>query len=334
MSEMRFNPITLDWVIMAPDRARKPNDFLRETKERPPKPAYRADCPFCPGNEAETEVEICRATGPDGGWAVRVVPNKFPAVIMTDDLRRQSEGTFRSMAAAGSHEVVIEHPRHDLSLRDMGVSHLASILRIYRERYLSLQRMPHVESIVIFKNHGERAGTSLEHPHSQITAAPVISSQVFTRLESARRFHLEHDACLYCRVLQDELEAGERILETCASFVAFVPYAALSPYHMWIFPRRHAPSFGTIADEELDELAGVLSRQLRRLAVAADDPAYNISIRSSPVCGSIPPFHHWYLAIVPRISYLAGFELGSGIFINSMRPELCAERLRAVSLDE
>jgi UDPglucose--hexose-1-phosphate uridylyltransferase len=328
MSQMRFNPITLDWVIMAPDRAHKPNDFLRETKERPLRPAYRAECPFCPGNEAETEAEICRATAPDGSWMVRVVPNKFPAFIHTDDLKKQSHGTFRSMAAAGSHEVVIEHPRHDMTFREMDVPHIAAILRIYRERYLALEQLPYVESLVIFKNHGERAGTSLEHPHSQITAAPVVSSQVFARLEAARRFHREHDACLYCRVLQEELEAGERILEERPSFVAFVPYAGLSPYHMWIFPRTHEPSFGSIIDEDIAELAEVLSRQLRRLAVAAGDPAFNFTIRSSPVGASFPHFHHWYVAIVPRISYLAGFELGSGVFINSLRPELAAQRLR------
>lgn len=329
MSQMRFNSITLDWVIMAPDRALKPNDFVRETKEGPVRPAYRAECPFCPGNEAETEAELCRATAPDGSWRVRVVPNKFPAFIPTDDLQKQSHGTFRSMAAAGSHEVVIEHPRHDMTFKDMDVPHIAAILRIYRERYLALEQLSYVESLVIFKNHGERAGTSLEHPHSQITAAPVVSSQVFARLEAARRFHREHDACLYCRVLQEELEAGERILDARPSFVAFVPYAALSPYHMWIFPRKHAQSFGSIVDEDIGELAEVLSRQLRRLAVAAGDPAYNFTIRSSPVGASFPHFHHWYVAIVPRIGYLAGFELGSGVYINSLRPELAAERLRA-----
>jgi UDPglucose--hexose-1-phosphate uridylyltransferase len=276
-----------------------------------------------------TEAELCRASAPDGSWTVRVMANKYPAFRASDDMQRHAHGTFRSMTAAGSHEVVVEHPRHDVSMKQMEVPHLAAILRIYRERYLALEQRPHVESIVIFKNHGERAGTSLEHPHSQIIAAPVVSSQVFTRMEAARRFHREHEVCLYCRVLEEELEAGERILDARSSFVAFAPYASLSPYHLWIFPRRHAASFSSVGDEEIAELAEVLSLQLRRLAVAAGDPDFNFTIRSSPVGASFPHFHHWYLAIVPRMSYLAGYELGSGIFINSMRPELCAERLRA-----
>jgi UDPglucose--hexose-1-phosphate uridylyltransferase len=332
MSEMRFNPITLDWVIMAPDRARKPNDFIREKKERPTRPAHRADCPFCTGNEAMAMPEICSAKAPDGSWSVRVLPNKFSAFIQTEDLNPQTHGVYRSMAAAGAHEVVVEHPRHDFTLVDMEVSHLAEILRMYRERHRMLKEQPHVKSIVIFKNQGERAGTSLEHPHSQITAAPIISSHVFARLEEARRFSESHAACLYCTVMHEEMESGERILECSTSFVAFLPYASLSPYHMWIFPRVHAASFDSISDEDILELARVLRRLLKRLKIAADNPDYNFTLRSAPVGDESSPHYHWYLAIVPRMGYLAGFELGSGIYINSLRPERCAEILREVEI--
>lgn len=332
MSEMRFNPITLDWVILAPDRALKPNDFLPEKKVRPPRPAHREDCPFCVGNEALTSAEICRAEAADGSWLARVVENKYSAFVATDDLRRHSRGTFRSMAAAGAHEVLIEHPRHDLAFADMETPHLTLILGLYRDRYRALRQRPHVESIVIFKNHGVRAGTSLEHSHSQITATPVVSSQVHMRLHEGRRYHEYHGACLYCEVLNDELESGERIIESGESFVAFLPYASLSPYHLWIFPRHHASSFDEISDGDLVELAGVLSRQLRRLAVAADDPDYNFTIRSAPVGEVNSCCFHWYLSIVPRMSRFAGFELGSGSYINSMSPELCAERMRGAGV--
>lgn len=206
MSEMRFNPITLDWVIMAPDRAQKPDDFREAALVRQPRPPHRDTCPFCTGNEQMAPGEICRAVDGEGAWSVRVVPNEYSAFITTDDLRRKTNGVFHSMAAAGAHEVVVEHPRHDLALADMGAAHLAAILRIYRERYQALKQNPLVESIVIFKNHGERAGTSLEHPHSQITAAPIISPQVHRRLEEARRFHEVHGACLCCQVMHEELE--------------------------------------------------------------------------------------------------------------------------------
>jgi UDPglucose--hexose-1-phosphate uridylyltransferase len=333
MSEMRFNPITLDWVIMAPDRAQKPNDFRKAEPVRQPRPPHRDTCPFCTGNELMSPDEICRAVNADGSWAVRVVPNKYSVFSAAEKMRHKQEGIFRSMVAAGAHEVVVEHPRHDLSLADMDEAHLEKVLRIYRERYQALRQNPSVEIIVIFKNHGERAGTSLEHEHSQITAAPVISSQVCMRLQEARRFHELNGSCLCCQVMEEELAAGERIIEAGSSFVAFVPYASLSPYHVWIFPRQHASSFDEISDADIVELAGVLSRQLRRIARVAGDPDYNFTIRSAPVGESSSRCFHWYLAIVPRVNQLAGFELGSGSYINSLHPERAAELLRGALLE-
>ena len=215
----------------------------------------------------------------------------------------------------------------------MEPAHLATVLRLYRERYAILRQNPAIESIIIFKNHGERAGTSLEHPHSQIAAAPVISPSVRIRLEEASRHYDEDGECLYCRVLQDELEAGERLLETSAHFAGFVPYAALSPYHTWVFPRRHSSSFDEINDEEISDLAQILSRLLRRISLALGDPDYNFSIRSAPTSEAVSHYYHWYLAIVPRVSHVAGFELGSGMYINSQPPEQSAEILRQAQID-
>jgi UDPglucose--hexose-1-phosphate uridylyltransferase len=331
MSEMRFNSITRDWVVIAPGRSQKPNDFRADTKEHAARPSHVATCPFCTGHEEADE--ICRVAAPDGGWRVRVVPNKFPALTHHDDLQRATRGTFRSMSAAGAHEVVIEHPRHDLSLADMGVEHLALLLRIYRDRYAALRQDPAVESITIFKNHGQRAGASLGHPHSQIVAAPVISSNVRMRFEEASRAFDEAGECLYCRVLADEIAAGERIFESNSDFTAFVPYAALSPFHTWIFPHRHASSFDSITDEEIAALAQILHRVLRRLSVAASDPDFNFSIRSAPISACESPYFHWVFAIVARVNYLAGFELGSGIYINGLCPEEAAARLRAAVIE-
>ncbi|OYW73468.1 MAG: hypothetical protein B7Z37_21505 [Verrucomicrobia bacterium 12-59-8] len=316
MSEMRFNPITLDWVVMAPDRALRPDDFHRQGLEHPVRPAHRDDCPFCSGNEGLTQGEVARIGVPDGSWLVRVVSNKYSVFDPVLDLQRKKQGTFRSMAAAGVHEVVVEHPRHDLDLGEMEPAHLVRVLSMYRERYQALRGHPLVESIVIFKNQGQRAGSSLEHAHSQITAAPVLSSQVCMRLQEARRFHELEGGCLYCSVLHDELLAEERIIEAGEAFVAFMPYASLSPYHTWIFPRKHESSFDEISDEDILELAGILSRLLRRLKAGAGAPDY----------------FHWYVSIVSRISQLAGFELGSGTYINSMRPERCTELLRRIVL--
>jgi UDPglucose--hexose-1-phosphate uridylyltransferase len=236
MSEMRFNPITLDWVVMAPERGLRPDDFHVHSASHLTRPPHRDDCPFCTGNEAQTPAEIARVSAADGSWLVRVFPNKFSVFEATADLRREKNGTFRSMAAAGTHEVVVEHPKHDLDLGEMEPAHLVLVLRMYRERYQALRGNPAVESIIIFKNQGQRAGSSLEHSHSQITAAPVLSSQVCMRLQEARRFHELEGGCLYCTVMREELVAGERILETGSAFVAFMPYAALSPYHTGFFP--------------------------------------------------------------------------------------------------
>ena len=329
---MRFNPITLDWVVMAPDRALRPSNFSRHPAEQSVRPAHRDGCPFCAGNEALTPGEIASTTAPDGSWLVRVIHNKFSVFSAATDLQRQKQGTFRSMAAAGVHEVVVEHPRHDLDLGEMEPSHLVLLLRMYRERYRVLRGNPLVESIVIFKNQGQRAGGSLEHSHSQITASPVLSSQVCMRLQEARRFHELEGGCLYCTVMQEELLAEERVIETGTAFVTFMPYASLSPHHAWIFPRKHQAAFDEISDAEIEELAGMLSRLLRRLKAAADAPDYNITIRSAPLGEGSSGCFHWYLSVVSRISQLAGFELGSGTYINSIRPELCAERLRGVVL--
>lgn len=332
MSEMRFNPITLDWVIMAQERASRPDDFHSLAPARSARVAHRDDCPFCPGNEHLSPAEISRVSAADGSWLLRVIPNKFPAFIPTTEVTRHRQGVFRSMTAAGAHEVVIGHPRHDLDLAEMEAAHLNLLLRTYRERYTALRANPVVESIVIFKNNGASAGGSLEHSHSQITAAPVISSQVWARLQEARRYHELNGGCLYCAVMNEEIAVGERVLECGADFVAFMPYASLSPFHTWIYPRKHESSFDQISDEGIQALADMLARLLRRFRVAAGDPDYNITIRSAPVGEMTSGCFHWYLALVPRMTRLAGFELGSGAYINSMRPETCAERFRSVVL--
>ncbi len=330
MSEMRFNPITRDWVIVATGRSGKPNDFRSAPKAVKPRPQYRETCPFCVGNESGPE--ILRASAADGSWLARILPNKFPALEGSGSPHRITLGSFRFMHASGSHEVVVEHPRHDLNLTDMPPAHLATVLRLYRDRYILLRSVPDIESIIIFKNHGERAGTSMEHSHSQIAATSIVSPNLRSRLTEAARIFDEDGECLYCRVVRDEVEDGARIIEMSPHFVAFIPFAALSPFHLWIFPRRHASSFDSIQEEEIDDLAQVMSRILRRLHVALDNPDFNFGIRSAPISESVSNYSHWYLAIIPRVSHVAGFELGSGMYMNSVAPEEAAETLRQVEI--
>jgi len=334
MSEMRFNPVTRHWVIISEAREQRPNEFVVPLEAATERHVgkWRDDCPFCPGNEALTTEEITRVEDEAGNWLIRAVYNKFPVLTPEPEPEQYAKGTFLSMRAAGQHEVVIEHPRHDMTPADAGAAHLAELLRVYRARYIALRALEHIQNITLFRNHGARAGTSLEHPHSQVIAAPIVPPQVRYRLQDAETFYVETGDCLFCCVLEDELTAEERIIEVSPHFAAFVPYAALSPFHQWIFPKRHSASFDALTDEEISDLAGLLSRTMIRMRDGISDPDFNLSIRSAPTGLADAPFYHWYIALVPRVNRLAGFELGTGMHINPLLPERAAEQLRAVEV--
>lgn len=331
MSELRQNLVTLDWVIMATERASRPDEFKITRKRSGPHPAYHPDCPFCPGNEHLSMLDMDQIR--EGStWKVRVVPNKYPALSPTGERIRKSEGLHRSISGVGFHEVIIEHPRHDMSVALLSVPDVASIISMYRMRYAAIRKDPRVEAIVIFKNHGEAAGTSIHHPHSQIAAPPVVPTQIRARMEEAIRHLDETGECLFCSMLKDELATGQRIIVESQHFVAFQPYAALSPFHTWIFPRRHMSSFDQISEAEISDLAVTLKTFLGKLYYGLNDPDYNYSIRSVPTDDENAEYFHWYLAVVPRVSSTAGFELGSGMFINTMLPEESSKFLRDIEL--
>lgn len=331
MNELRQNIITRDWVVIAKGRADRPDDFASGSKVRSPRPAYVARCPFCVGNEGETGEEIF-AIRDTQGWRVRVVPNKFPALVPVGERTRKVSGVFRSMPAVGVQEVIIEHPRHDMSLALMPVAHVADVIRVYRQRYETIRQDERIEAIIIFKNHGEAAGTSLAHPHSQLAATPIVPNQFRIRVEEAIRYFDDMGECVFCRTVAEELASHERVIEENEDFVAFIPYAALSPFHLWIFPKRHASSFDEITDTEIEHLAGVLRNVLARLDVALNDPDFNYSIRSIPTADKRTDYFHWYLTIIPRVAKTAGFELGSGMFINPSIPEENAALLASVDI--
>lgn len=329
MAELRQNVITREWVIIATERAKRPNMFARE-KEAIGLPPHDVNCPFCPGNE-EGNLESFRI-GDEKEWRVRVVANKYPALSLGIEGERKVNGIYRSLPAAGYHEVIIEHPRHDLTTALLNVSEVALILRAYRHRYVEIAQDPGMQTIIIFKNHGKDAGTSLEHPHSQLAATPIVPNQLRNRIEEAIRYFDDTGECLYCRTLEDELIARERIVLESEHFVAFMPYAQLSPFHVWIFPRRHYSSFDKISEPEIPDLAYNLKTVLAKLYYGLNNPDYNYTIRSIPMKEQETVYFHWYIAIIPRISKTAGFELGSGMYINTASPEESAQFLRDVQL--
>ncbi len=335
MTELRQNIITCDWVIIATERAKRPNEFTQENIEHRQKlPSYHPQCPFCLGNEALTGTpELLRLTeDADHAWKVRVVGNKYPALSSIGERIRNMKGSFRSLSGVGFHEVVIEHTCHNLTLALMTVEEIKNIIQVYRQRYLELRQDPRIETIIIFKNHGKGAGTSLEHPHSQIAALPIVPHQWRERMQEAIRHYDETGECIYCRTLADELQGKDRIIYESEHFVAFIPYAALSPFHTWIFPRRHASSFDEIKSEEIVDLAKMLKVVLGKLYHGLNNPDYNYTIRSIPTANQRTEYFHWYIAIIPRVSLAAGFELGSGMFINTALPEESAAFLRSIEV--
>lgn len=329
MPEIRFNRITGDWVIIATERAKRPEDFVRQKAKREV-PSYVPTCPFCPGNEDKTPPETFRLPGLDRRWAVRAVRNKFSALTPEGEVSRQGIGVKRSVAGVGLHEVIVEAPEHHLATALLPIAQVERILRAYQHRFLAFYGDPRIEHVIIFKNHGESAGTSLEHPHSQIVGTPVVPGQVRARIQEASRNYDDFGECLYCWYLREELGEGVRIIKEDELFVAFVPYAALSPFHLWIFPKRHAACFGDITDAELSGLAPMLKEILLKIYKGLKNPDLNYVIRSlSPQEGPTKYFH-WYVSIVVRLSTVAGFELGTGMFINTASPEQSAQFLREV----
>ena len=332
MPELRQNIITREWVIIAKERAQRPDQFVRPKKESEPLPEFDPKCPFCPGNEAMSAAETYRVADRDG-WKVRVVGNKFPALSQEGDRVRRVDGVFRSMSGVGFHEVVIENRRHDLAPALYSVEELKTVLGAYRARYMQIRKDPRVEAIIIFKNHGESAGTSLAHPHSQIAATPIVPTQIRHRMDEAIRFFDETGDCVFCTTLRRELADKHRIIASTDSFVAFIPYAALSPFHLWVFPVRHCSSFDEIEEYEITDLAATLKTVLGKLYHGLNDPDYNFSIRSIPAREGQREYFHWYLTIIPRIVRTAGFEIGSGMYINTAIPEVSAKFLREVNVD-
>ncbi|MBI5874438.1 MAG: galactose-1-phosphate uridylyltransferase [Deltaproteobacteria bacterium] len=329
MPELRLNLITREWVIIATERAKRPEDF-KTTASRKESPPYVETCPFCPGNESKTPGETFRISGDETGWKARVVPNRFSAVSASGNKERRIDGLIRNVTAVGVHEVIIESPLHNTNPALLSLEQMEDVVKIYKNRFMEAYKDPRVEHVIIFKNHGEGAGTSLEHPHSQIIGTPVTPVQFRDRLEAAAHFFDDTGECLMCMLAKKEKEDGVRVITETEHFLAFVPYAALSPFHTWIFPKRHSASFGNITEAEIKDLALSLKNILSKLYHGLTNPDYNFVIRSNKPKDCDLEYFHWYVSIIPRVSKAAGFELGSGMYINTSLPEESAGFLRKV----
>ena len=296
MPELRKDPIIDRWVIISTERAQRPV-FLAE-QEPPPKPGL---CPLCAGNEAMTPPEVF-AIRPDPalsapnapGWTLRVVPNKFPALRIEGALNKQGVGLYDRMNGIGAHEVVVETPVHGQTLYTMDVASVQSVFIAYKERTIDLLRDKRFKFIMIFKNHGAVAGASLDHAHSQLIALPIVPRRVFEEINGGLAYYKYKDRCVFCDIIAQEAEGGSRVIYENETYIALSPFAARFPFETWILPMIHTAPA---------DLAGV-------------------------------PHYHWHIEIIPRLTKMAGFEWGTGFYINPTPPELATTFLREVSLSE
>ncbi len=329
MSELRHNIATGDWVIFSTARARRPHDFAQAKKEIKAIPEHKADCPFCPGNEKMAGTELFRI-GDEGSWRVRSVPNRFPALSPDENIARKSDGFYTSMGGFGHHEVIIESPRHNTCIALMNNEEAEDIIRAYVNRYAVLHKIPGIENVTLFKNHGPMAGCSLEHPHSQVVAGPITPPHLRNRIAQAVNYFEMTGTCVYCKMIEKELEADTRVLLDTGKFISFLPFAGILPFTVWIIPRRHLSSFADMEESEIKDLAYILKYTLEKLYYGLSDPDFNLTIRSISALAENAKFFHWYMSIIPRLSEPGGFEMGTAMAINTAMPEASAEFLRRV----
>jgi len=334
MPELRKDPIVGRWVIIATDRTKRPHDYGARAEPR------RGLCPFCPGQESLTPPELLAHRPADGpgarpnapGWRLRVFPNKFPALRVEGDLDRAGDGIYDRMNGIGAHEVLVETPEHGKRFSDLSVGDITGVLEAYRERMNDLSRDGRLKYVMVFKNHGASAGASLDHPHSQLIALPVVPKVVSEEMKGARKYWRLKERCVFCDIGRQELKERERLVYENAAFIVFEPYAPMFPFETWILPRTHRARFEHTSKEDFVHLANALKTTLAKLNVALDDPPYNFILHTTPFGEGDLQHYHWHLEIMPTLSQVAGFEWGSGFYINPTPPEDAAKFLREIEV--
>ena len=332
MSEIRRDPINNRWVIYSSERNRRPTDFSSRRQPFHDEP-HLEHCPFCIGNERMSSHHIRQYDAGDGqGWRVRVVANKFPALRVEEELDKRGDGIYDRINGLGAHEVIIETPLHNESLPALSLDHFTLVLTAYRDRIADLTRDKRFRYILVFKNYGAEAGGTLEHGHSQLIALPFVPRQMEDELEGVRRYYHFKERPLFMDLVRQELADRVRVVEENELFLAVCPYASRFPFEIWVLPKTHRPRYEKLDDGELKLLARLFGRVLRKLDHALDRPAYNFMLHNAP-----PPAQgertgertfHWHFEIIPKVTHVAGFEWGSGCYINPTLPEDAAAFLR------
>ncbi len=332
MNELRRDPITGRWIIVLLDKIAKVSDFVPEEHRK-----KKEGCPFCLGSESMTPPEITahRKYGPPNspGWTVRVVPNKFPALRIEGELNKEGIGIFDMMNGIGAHEVIVDTPDHFRDMADLSYAETEEVIWAYLARSTDLRRDKRFKYILIFKNYGKTAGASLEHPHSQLIALPIVPKRVLEEIDGAAKYYDYKERCAFCDVMREEREEKERIIYEDDCFLAFCPYVSRFPYEVWILPKRHSSDFTTMQRDTVPCLAKALKNSLARIKTLLNDPSYNFIIHTSPINGHEREDYHWHIEIMPKLAKVAGFEWGSGFYINPVPPDMAAKNLLSIKIE-
>jgi UDPglucose--hexose-1-phosphate uridylyltransferase len=328
MPELRKDPVLGRWVIISTERGKRP--LANGNYEIQRKGGF---CPFCEGNETHTPPEVLayrNGSGKDSpGWTLRVVPNKYPALQIEGAISREGEGIYDRMSGIGAHEVIVESPEHDMTFSKMPEKSIENVFWAFRDRVLDLKKDKRLRYIMIFKNEGEPAGASLEHTHSQLIALPIVPKRTAEMIAGAKAYFNYKERCVYCDIIQQEKEEGSRIIEENNFFVAMAPFASRFPFEMTILPKQHSAFFEEGQKQQFEQLAKLLKSLLSKMDRTLENPAYNMMIHSSPFYENTNEYFHWHIEIIPKLTNVAGFEWGTGFYINPVPPEEATEFLRS-----
>ncbi len=332
MPELRKDPVVGRWVIVSAERGRRPSAFGALTV-----PSEASMCPFCHGNESETPPEIIahrpgESEPNEKGWSLRVFSNKYPALIVEGELAPEADGLYDRMHGVGAHEVIVDTPEHGIDIADMTIDEVKGFLSAFRERMIDLQRDIRFRYILIFRNYGRAAGASLEHSHSQLIATPIVPKRIAEKIEGAKRYYDYKDRCVYCDIIRQEIADSSRIVSDHDAFISYQPYASRFPFETCIIPKAHQSSFLELTDHDMTLFAESLRDSLRRLKLALNNPPYNFILCTRPVSDESHNHFHWHLEIIPRLTRVAGFEWGTGFYINPTKPEDAARFMRDVDV--
>lgn len=324
MPELRKDPISETWVIFSPERQRRPQFFTAHGEYT----LTSENCPFCEGNEDMTPPEIhslriANTSHDKPGWKLRVIPNKYPALRVEGVLDKRADGFYDKMNGIGAHEVVIETTSHTRGIDEMEEDTVYEIFLAFKRRILDLKRDIRFRYIQVFKNHGIQAGATISHPHSQIVALPVIPARTADRLEHARSYFDEKDRCIFCDIVQHEIQFQQRMLLENGEFIVFAPYAPRLPFELSLYPIHHYTVFEEMEDAALRKLAVIFRDAVGKINKALDHPPYNMILHNAPFSRNnrYSEYFHWHIELLPIISGTGGFEIGTQSYINPMLPE-------------